>query len=324
MTACVLRVALTLSILVAPFVAEAQQPGRVPRIGILQNTVALSTYTEAFRQGLRARGWVEGQNMVIESREGRGYEHYPDLAAELVRLQVDVIFATNAPAIQAATRATTTIPIVMVSLGDPVAAGFVASRARPGGNITGLSGFSPELSGKQLERLKEVVPNIARVAMLANPTNPHTPFIVREAEIAARALGVQLHLLEVREPNELGSVFAAMTTARADALLVLPDPRLSGQAGRIVELAAQRRLPAMYAESSWALAGGLMVYGVSLDDMNRRAVTYVDKILKGAQPGDLPVERPVQFTLVINLKTAQALGLTIPPHLLMLADAVIQ
>ncbi len=212
----------------------------------------------------------------------------------------------------------------MVSLGDPVVAGFVASLARPGRNITGLSGFSPELSGKQLELLKEVVPNIARVAMLANPTNPHTPFIVREAEIAARALGVQLHLLEVREPNELGSVFAAMTTARADALLVLPDPMLSGQSGRIVELAAQSRLPAMYAELSWALAGGLMVYGVSLDDMNRRAATYVDKILKGAQPGDLPVERPVKFTLVINMKTAHALGLTIPPHLLMLADEVIQ
>ena len=316
MTECVLRV--------APFVADAQQPGRVPRIGILQNTVALSTYTEAFRQGLRALGWVEGQNMVIESREGRGYEHYPDLAAELVRLQVDVIFATNAPAIQAAMRATTTIPIVMVSLGDPVAAGFVASLARPGGNITGLSGFSPELSGKQLELLKEVVPNVARVALLANPTNPHTPFIVSEAEMAARALGVQLHLLEVREPNELGSVFAAMTTARANALLVLPDPMLSGQSGRIVELVAQSRLPAMYAELSWALAGGLMVYGVSLDDMNRRAATYVDKILKGAQPGDLPVERPVKFTLVINLNTAKALGLTIPPTLLFQADEVLQ
>src|SRR5262245_63706388 len=171
MTACVLRVVLTLSLLVVPFVADAQQPGRVPRIGILQNTVARSTYTGAFRPGLRALGWVEGQNMVIESREGRGYEHYPDLAAELVRLQVDVIFATNAPAIQAAMRATTTIPIVMVSLGDPVAAGFVASLARPGGNITGLSGFSPELSGKQLELVKEVVPNVAQVALRANPGN---------------------------------------------------------------------------------------------------------------------------------------------------------
>jgi ABC-type uncharacterized transport system substrate-binding protein len=324
MTACVLRVALTLSILVAPFVADAQQPGRVPRIGILQNTVALNTYTEAFRQGLRALGWVEDQNMVIESREGRGYEHYPDLAAELVRLQVDVIFATNAPAIQAAMRATTTIPIVMVSLGDPVAAGFVASLARPGGNITGLSGFSPELSGKQLELLKEVVPNVARVALLANPTNPHTPFIVSEAEMAARALGVQLHLLEVREPNELGSVFAAMTSARAEALLVLPDPMLSGQSGRIVELAAQSRLPAMYAELSWALAGGLMVYGVSLDDMNRRAATYVDKILKGAKPRDLPVEQPTKFDLLINLKTALALGLSIPPSILFQADEVIR
>jgi ABC-type uncharacterized transport system substrate-binding protein len=322
--AIALIVLLALAFLLAQLAAEAQQPGRVPRIGILQNTVTRSTYTEAFRQGLRALGWVEDQNMVIESREGRGYEHYPDLAAELVRLQVDVIFATNAPAIQAAMRATTTIPIVMVSLGDPVAAGFVASLARPGGNITGLSGFSPELSGKQLELLKEVVPNVARVALLANPTNPHTPFIVSEAEMAARALGVQLHLLEVREPNELGSVFAAMTTARANALLVLPDPMLSGQSGRIVELAAQSRLPAMYAELSWALAGGLMVYGVSLDDMNRRAATYVDKILKGAQPGDLPVERPVKFTLVINLNTAKALGLTIPPTLLFQADEVLQ
>jgi putative ABC transport system substrate-binding protein len=187
-----------------------------------------------------------------------------------------------------------------------------------------MGGFSPELSGKQLELLKEVVPNVARVAMLANPTNPHTPFIVREAEMAARALGVQLHLIEVREPNELGSVFAAMTTARANALLVLPDPMLSGQSGRIVELAAQSRLPAMYAELSWALACGLMVYGVSLDDMNRRAATYVDKILKGAQPGDLPVERPVKFKLVINLKTAKALGLTIPPSILFQADEVIQ
>ena len=324
MKAIALIVLLALAFLLAQLAAEAQQPGRVPRIGILQNTVTRSTYTEAFRQGLRALGWVEDQNMVIESREGRGYEHYPDLAAELVRLQVDVIFATNAPAIQAAMRATTTIPIVMVSLGDPVAAGFVASLARPGGNITGLSGFSPELSGKQLELLKEVVPNVARVALLANPTNPHTPFIVSEAEMAARALGVQLHLLEVREPNELGSVFAAMTTARANALLVLPDPMLSGQSGRIVELAAQSRLPAMYAELSWALAGGLMVYGVSLDDMNRRAATYVDKILKGAQPGDLPVERPVKFTLVINLNTAKALGLTIPPTLLFQADEVLQ
>ena len=321
--ACIVAVAC--GILTAPLAAEAQQPGRVPRIGVLRSAPGPDASTEAFRQGLRALGWVEDQNIIIESRDAAlRYERLPDLAAELVRLKVDVIFAGSAAAIQAAMRATTTIPIVMESLGDPVAAGFVASLARPGGNITGLSGFAPELSGKQLELLKEVVPNVARVAMLANPANPHTPSIVREAGMAARALGVQLSILEVRDPNEFESVFAAMTRAHTDALLVLPDPVLSGQPGRIVELAAKSRLPAIYAELSWAPAGGLMVYGVSLADMNRRAATYVDKILKGAKPGDLPVERPVKFELVINLKTAKALGLTIPPSILFQADKVLQ
>jgi putative ABC transport system substrate-binding protein len=276
---------------------------------------------EGFRQGLRQLGWVEGQNIALKYRwaEGR-YDRLPDLAAELIHL-----FAHTAPAIQAAKQATSTTPIVMETLTDPVLAGFVASFARPGGNITGVSGLATELSGKRLELLKEAVPGVTRVAVLANPANPSTPALQRETESAARALGVQLHVLEVRDPTELDDAFTAMSREHADALIVLPDLMLVTQRKRIVDFAAKNRMPAMYADSrQWVESGGLMLYEPSLAANSQRAAGYVDKILKGAKPADLPVEQPTKFELVINLKTAKALGLTIPNEILFQADEVIR
>jgi putative ABC transport system substrate-binding protein len=316
-------------LLAAPLVAEAQPAGRVPRIGFL-GLLPLSDPSpriDAFRQGLRELGWVEGQNIVIDYRfaEGR-LDRLPDLAAELVRLKVDIIVAVATQGVAAAKNATETIPIVMISGGaDPVGLGFVASLARPGGNVTGLSfSVGPEIIGKGLELIKETVPKVRRVAVLSNPASPVQSLFIREANVAARSLGVQLQLLEARGPNEFDGAFAAMAKERVEALLVPADSVFVLHRTRLADLAARSRLPAAYGIRENVEAGGLMSYGPSTLDLFRRSATFVDKILKGAKPGDLPVERPTKFELVINLKAAKALGLTIPPSLLARADQVIE
>ena len=286
---------------------------------------AVSHLYGAFRQRLRELGYVDGQNIAFEVRSAEGRaERLPDLAADLVRLKVDVIVAGGTPAPLAAKRATTAIPIVMASAGDPVGSGLVASLARPGGNVTGLSLLVPELGGKRLQLLKEVVPGVSRVAVLWNAANPYPVLVWRQTEAAARALGVHLQSLDVRGPDDLEGAFAAATRGRAGALITVEDPLTFGQRKRIVDFAARARLPAMYGFREFVDAGGLMSYAASLADLSRRAATYVDKILKGAKPADLPVEQPTKFELVINLKTAKALGLTIPPSVLIRADQVIQ
>src|SRR5215472_12911279 len=321
-------VILVLGFLGAPLAPEAQPPTHVHRIGVLASSTREQDqgYMEPyFLEGMRALGYVEGQNFVLEYRwaEGR-YERLPDLAAELVRLKVDVLMVSTTPAALAAKQATTTIPIMMVGVADPVGSGLVASLARPGGNVTGLPSLSPELAGKQLEFLKAVRPTVSRVAILWNPANPVHALIVRAADVAAQALGVQLHPVEVRGPEAFDSAFAAMTSAHAGALFVVPDRIFRQHRRRLAELAAMSRLPTMYYVREYVEAGGLMSYGTNARDIYRRAATYVDKILKGTKPADLPVEQPMKFELVINLKTAEALGLTIPPTLLFQADEVIR
>ncbi len=321
-----ISVILALGILAAPLTATAQPPTHVHRIGVLSGfTREHDRNVEAFLEGMRALGSVEGQNLVLEYRGAAGqYERFPALAAELVRLQVNVLLVGPTPAALAAKAATTTIPIVMAGVGDPVGSGLVTSLARPGGNVTGVSVLQPEVVGKQLEFLKDVLPTVTRVAVLWNPANAGHALLVRAAEVAAQAAGIQLHLLEARGPEAFDSAFAAMTRAPAGALLVLGDPMFSTHRRRLAELAATSRLPTVHNDRAWVEAGGLLCYGASHPDMYRRAATYVDKILKGATPGDLPVEQPTKFELVINLKTAQALVITMPPSLLLLADEVIQ
>jgi putative tryptophan/tyrosine transport system substrate-binding protein len=321
-------VTLTLSMLVLPFLAVAQPVEQVHRIGMLRGGSAQEPErsVEAFQQGLRDLGWVEGQNLVIAYRWAEGQdERLPDLAAELVRLPVEVIVAGGPPAIRAAQHATRTIPIVMTGTADPVGEGFVASLAQPEGNITGVSLLMMELPGKRLELLKEIVPQSTRVAVLAHPAFAVNTLYLRNLTVAAQALGLHLHVVEVRRADELDAAFTAITRAGADALMVLSDPALMDSLlGRVAALAATHRLPAMYNWKMYVEAGGLMSYGPSLPERHRRAATYVDKILKGAKPADLPVEQPTQFELLINLKTAKALGITVPPSLLLLADEVIQ
>jgi ABC-type uncharacterized transport system substrate-binding protein len=315
---CALLCALSVS-------AQAQQPKKVPRIGVLSPYSPSSSFNiEAFRQGLRDLGYVEGQNVVIEQRYAEGNpDRLPRLAAELVRLKVDVIFAQTTPAVQAAKKATTTVPIVTVS-GDPVGFGFVASLARPGGNITGLANLTPELVGKRLELLKEVVPRVSRVAVLWNPDSPGAVVMMRETEAAAASLGLKLQPVEVRGPNDFEHAFSAMKKERAGALVPLRSPLIRDQRKQIAELAAKNRLPAMYDSRDFSEAGGLMSYGAMADDSYRHAAMYVDKILKGTKPADLPVEQPMKFELVINLKAAKQIGLTIPPNVLARADRVIR
>ncbi len=318
---------LTLALIAAPPAAEAQAPAKVPRIGFLTSSspTDLAGRLEAFRQGLRELGYVEGQTIAIEYRFGEGRpERLPALAAELVRLEVDVIVTGAPPAPEAARQATSTIPIVFAVTSDPVAEGLVASLARPGGNITGLATMAPELVGKQLELLKEVAPKVSRVAVLQNPSHHGHPAMLRQAEGAARALGVQLHILQARTPPEIEAAFAAMRRQRAGGVLVLPDTLFLAQRTQIAALAAKSRLPAVYTLREHAEAGGLMAYGANSFLMYRRAATYVDKILKGAKPADLPVEQPTRFELVINMKTAKALGLKIPQSILIRADQAIQ
>jgi putative tryptophan/tyrosine transport system substrate-binding protein len=306
---------------------QAQQPAKVPRIGYL-TVASLSSNVarvEAFRQGLRELGYVEGKNIVIEWRSGDGkVERIPALAAELVRLKVDVVVTAGPTATRPAKKATTTIPIVMALDTDPVGNGFVASLARPGGNITGLSALSPDVSGKQLELLKEIVPKLSRVSVLGHSTEPANARTLREIELAAGAFGVQLQLLDVLDPKDFETGFRAAIKGRADALLLLPSPIIIDYRTQITNLALKSRLPVMYFRREFVQAGGLISYATSFTDLSHRAATYVDKILKGTKPADLPVEQPTKFELVINLKAAKQIGVTIPPNVLARADRVIK
>jgi putative ABC transport system substrate-binding protein len=311
-----------------PLVAAAQPAGKMARVAYLSASSAASATwgVEAFRQGLRELGYIEGRHILIEYRWADGrFDRLPALAAELARLKVDVIVASNTPAALAAKHVTSTIPIVTVTSGDPVGSGLVATLAHPGGNVTGLSLFPTlEISGKQLELLKEAFPTVSHVAGLANPANPPTAGLLTETELAARALGLRLRVLHVREPKDFDDAFTMMKNERVPALLVIADPLVNDNRGRIVAFAATHRVPAIYPYRTFVDAGGVMSYGVDLSDLSRRAATYVDRILKGAKPADLPIEQPTKFELVVNLKTAKALGLTIPSSLLLRADHVIQ
>jgi putative ABC transport system substrate-binding protein len=323
-----LMVLLTLGILRMPLAAAQQQTKTMPRIGVLTSGSLASdvAWIEAFRQGLRELGYVEGHSIGIEYRYGEGKtERYPALVTELVQSHVAVLVVGGATATRAAKQVTTLIPIVMANVTDPVAVGLVASLARPGGNITGLSNLSPELGGKRLELLKEIMPQLARVAVLGDPSSPsHAPGW-REMESAARSFGVQVHSWEVREPNpDFAGAFAAITRYRADALITLSQPLMDVYWEQIVAFTTTQRLPAIFNRRKFVEAGGLMSYGANAADLYRRAAAFVDKILHGAQPAELPVEQPVKFDLVINLKTAKALGLTISPTLLFQATEVIQ
>jgi putative ABC transport system substrate-binding protein len=318
---------IVLSMLVAPLPGGAQQPAKVPRVGLLlQGTSAsLMARLEGFRQGLRERGYVEGKTIALEERfdEDRE-ERLPALAADLVHLQVDVIVAAATPAVKAAQRVTTTIPIVIVHSADPVGLGFATSLARPSGNITGLSSMSPELSGKRLQLLKEAVPKLSRIAVLWNAANPGTAIAFEELQDAARVLRLRVQSLEVRRIEDLAPAVKGVTGQRTVGLVTLLDPLVVSQRVSIVELAAEKRLPAMYPTMEFVKAGGLMAYGPDLVDSYRRAAIFVDKILKGAKPADLPVEQPTKFNFAINLKTAKALGLTFPRFIRVRADEVIQ
>jgi ABC-type uncharacterized transport system substrate-binding protein len=323
----VIAFALCVFLLALSFSANAQQSAKTPRIGFLGGVSphAVSDRIEALRQGLRELGHVEGKNIFIEYRYAEDkLDRLPSLMAELVSLKVDVIVTGGPASTRAAKQATATIPIVMAQDTDPVGTGFVASLAGPGGNVTGLATFAPEISGKQLELLKEIVPKLSRVAVLGTSTNPGTTQIVREAELAAEALGVKLQYQDVLGPQDIETGFRGAGKRRADAVLVLANPVLNSQRTQVVNLAVKSRLPAIYPFPEFIEAGGLMSYSVSFTDLYRRAATYVDKILKGARPGDLPVEQPKKFGFIINLKAAKQIGLTIPPNVLARADRVIR
>ncbi len=307
--------------------AEAQQARQIPRIVYLSVSpgAANAARNEAFRQGLRDLGYVEGKNIIVEWRHTEGkLDRLPGLVAELVRLKADVIVSSGSVITRPAKEATNTIPIVMTQDPDPIGNGFVASLARPGGNVTGLSNLNRELSGKRLEILKEVVTKLSRVAVFGTSTFPGNSQNLEEAELAAAAMGVKLQYLDVLDSKDIETAFQAANKGRAEAVLGLGGPVLNPQRKRVVEFAAMRRLPAMYTIREYVEAGGLMSYGVSITDLDRRAATYVDKILKGAKPADLPVEQPTKFEFIVNLKTAKQIGLTIPPNVLVRADKVIR
>ena len=310
-----------------PLAARAQQLAKLPRIGILwPNPLAASGHlVDAFRQGLSELGYVEGHNMMIEFRSAEGrMERLPDLAAELVRLPVDVIQTATSPTIRAAQQATRTIPIVMGNSQDPVSEGFVASLARPGGNITGQTLFSPDLAAKRLQLLKDVIPTLTRVAVLWHVDDPALALALRETVIAANALRLEFRSLGVRGPDEFEAAFRTAMQENAGALIVLENILSFRYRAEIARLANGSRMPAMYGLREYAEAGGLIAYGPNLAQMYRRSATYVNKILKGAKPADLPVEQPVRFELLLNLKTAKTLGLTVPPGVLAIADEVIE
>ncbi len=312
---------LTLGTLSAPLAAEAQPSTTIPRIGLLAD----ATSWEPLRLGLRDLGYVEGKSITLEERSSQGQnERFADLASDLVRLNVNIIVTWGTPATLAAKQATTTIPIVMASAGDPVRSGLVSSLAHPGGNVTGLTVLGPDLAAKRLELLKEAVPTMTGVAFLWNPANLDQKSSFNEVQAGARALGVTLHSVEARSREELERSLAAMKQNRPSALLMTGDDVHQRYIGRIVAFTLENRLPAMFQLKEAVDRGGLMSYGASLTDLGRRAATYIDKILKGAKPADLPVEQPTKFELVINLKTAKALGLTIPQTILLQADQVIE
>jgi putative tryptophan/tyrosine transport system substrate-binding protein len=307
--------------------AEAQQAIKIPQIGYLEGG-PLSAHTsrmEAFRQGLRELGYEEGKNILIEWRFGDGkLDRLPALATELVGLKVAVIVTGGTAQTRAAKQATSTIPIVMAQDNDPVASGVVESLARPGGNITGLTNFAPELSSKRLEILREVVPKLSRVAVLGTSNVPSYALVMKELELAAKMLGMKLQYLDILEPKDVETAFRAAAEGRADGITTFASAMVVAQRVQIVELAAKNRLPGIYHNSQFSEAGGLMFYGVNVFDLDRRAAAYLDKILKGANPADLPVEQPTKFELVINLKTAKQIGITIPPHVLARADRVVK
>ena len=308
-------------------VVEAQQPSKIARIGYLSggSLSNLQGRIEAFRQGLRALGYVEGKNIVIEWREADGnFDRVHELANELVRLKVDVIVSPGPAVTRPLKEATSTIPIVMAQDTDPVGSGFVASLAQPGGNVTGLATFAPEMAGKQLELLKEIVPRLSRVAVIGNSANPGDAQTLRETVLAAGSVEIYLRYLDVLDPKDIETVFRAAAKGRADAVLVFGNPILNAHRKQIVDLAGKHHLPATYARPEFIEAGGLMYYGTNYNDLFRRAATYVDKILKGAKPADLPVEQPIKFEFIVNLKAAKQIGLTIPPKVLARADKVIR
>jgi putative ABC transport system substrate-binding protein len=327
MKAKILFYALPALILAAIHLAEGQQTAKVSKIGYL-NAGSPSTNPariEAFRQGLRELGYVERKNIVIEDRSAEGnLDRLPDLARELVRLKVDLIVVGGSTATRAAKNVTNLIPIVMINVTDPVLLGFVVSLARPGGNITGLTNLAPELGGKRLELLKEIVPQLSRVAVLGDPNSPAYGPQTNELDIAARALGLRLQPVEVRGPGDLENAFSVIIKERAGAVIGLQQPTIDILRERIMDLTTKNRLPAMYPNREAVDAGGLMSYAADIPTMFRRAATYVDKILKGAKPADLPVEQPTKFEFVVNLKTAKQIGLTIPPNVLARADRVIR
>jgi putative ABC transport system substrate-binding protein len=318
------------AIFAAPLTAEAQQVGKIYSIGYLSAGTASDAgntrYIEAFRRGLHELGWIEGQNITFDYRYADGqFDRLPALADELVRLNVDLIAASPTPAALAAKNATPTIPIVGMSLTEPVEVGLVATLARPGGNVTGVTyGVDAEIFGKQLALIKEAMPSVRRVAVLSNPSIPTQPAALKAVTTAARSLAVQLQPFAARAPGDFDPAFAAMGRERVGALVVVMDPMMFLHRSRLADAAMTHRLPSVSTQAPWAEAGGLLTYGPNLSDVYRRAATYVDKILKGAKPADLPVEQPAKFELVINFKTAKALGLTIPPSLLARADQVIE
>jgi ABC-type uncharacterized transport system substrate-binding protein len=310
-------------LIVAPSHAQEGQARKVYRIGILRAGPPPEAYVEGLKQGLRERGYVDGQNVVFEFRITDGsFDQLPRFAEELVRSKVDVILASNSPAALAAKGVTTSVPIVFVGVYDPVELGLVPNLVRPGGNITGLSVNPADLAGKRLELLRAIIPRLRRVAVISHPTNPTNPLQLKGAQVAARTLGVQLAPVSVQGPNDFDSAFA--TVHGTDGVLMLESPFLTTHRARLAQVAARSRLPAVYGQSEYVAAGGLMSYGTDFQDMWKRAAPYVDKILKGAKPADLPIEQPTKFEFVINLRTAKALGLTIPPSLLLRADQVIE
>ena len=320
-------VALCAMLFVLGVSAQAQQPARIPRIGFLSgvSSSSMSARFEAFRQGLRELDYVEGKNIHIESRWAEGKpDRLANLASELVRLKVDVIVTTGPAPTRSAKKATATIPIVMTQDDDPVGNGFAASLARPGGNITGLATLAPEISGKQLELLKEIVPKLSRVGVLGDVTRLGNPQALREVNFAADAVGAQIQYLEVRGPKDIETAFRAASKERAEAVLVLGSSILLSQRRQVADLAVKGRLPTIYGRPEYVEDGGLVFYGASYTDLSRRAARYVDKILKDAKPADLPVEQPKKFELIINLKAAKQIGLTIPPSVLARADKVIR
>ena len=325
LTVITLAIPVALPLLVVPLAAEAQPAGKIALVGVLSPGSQPLGLLEAFRQGLRERGYVEGRNLKIEWRfaEGRN-ERLPQLASELVGLKVDVIFAINTQAAQAAKSASGTIPIVIARVADPVRSGLVASLARPGGSVTGLSAITEELSAKRLQLLKEALPKAVRVAVVWNSGNPGVAIVVREMEVASTQLGMQLQVLPARGADDLPKAFEAITNGRADVLFVLDDVLITSHKRRVLDWATKNHLPVISLYREFSEAGALIAYGPSIREMYRRAAYFVDKILQGAKPGDLPVEQPTRFELVINIKTAKELGLTIPQSLLLRADEIIQ